>query len=161
MSCGVGWRCGSHPELLWLWCRPAVTAPIRPLAQEPPYAAGAALKRQTIKKHLLPNLNEQLIKHLASCRLLEIKGKLNNPRSSRLATDHDCSLHVQFRDRPPRPPKLWNKREGKACKTHHKAVKAHCHQPDRLRSDRDTKMKKRSIGSRQHCKQSFSQKQLQ
>ena len=32
--------------LLWLWCRPAATAPIRPLAWEPPYAAGAALKRQ-------------------------------------------------------------------------------------------------------------------
>ena len=30
------------PALLWLWCRPAATAPIRPLAWEPPYAAGAA-----------------------------------------------------------------------------------------------------------------------
>ena len=30
------------PELLWLWCRPVATAPIRPLAWEPPYAAGAA-----------------------------------------------------------------------------------------------------------------------
>ena len=28
----------------WLWCRPATAAPIRPLAWEPPYAAGAALK---------------------------------------------------------------------------------------------------------------------
>jgi len=28
--------------LLWLWHRPAVVAPIRPLAWEPPYAAGAA-----------------------------------------------------------------------------------------------------------------------
>ena len=33
------------PALLWLWCRPVVTAPIRPLAWEPPYAAGAALKK--------------------------------------------------------------------------------------------------------------------
>ena len=32
--------------LLWLWCRPAATAPIRPLAWEPPYAVGAALKSQ-------------------------------------------------------------------------------------------------------------------
>ena len=32
--------------MLWLWCRPAAVAPIRPLAWEPPYAAGAALKRQ-------------------------------------------------------------------------------------------------------------------
>ena len=30
------WRCRE------LWCRPAATAPIRPLAWEPPYAAGAA-----------------------------------------------------------------------------------------------------------------------
>ena len=29
-----------------LWCRPVATAPIRPLAWEPPHAAGAALKRQ-------------------------------------------------------------------------------------------------------------------
>ena len=42
MSCGVGCRRGSDPELLWLWRRPESTAPIRPLAWEPPYAAGAA-----------------------------------------------------------------------------------------------------------------------
>ena len=42
MSCGVGCRRGSDPELLWLWRRPVATALIRPLAWEPPYAAGAA-----------------------------------------------------------------------------------------------------------------------
>ena len=42
MSCGAGCRRGSDPALLWLWCRPAATAPIGPLAWEPPYAAGAA-----------------------------------------------------------------------------------------------------------------------
>ena len=47
MSCGVGHRHGSDPELLWQWSRPAATAPIGPLAWELPYAAGAALKRQT------------------------------------------------------------------------------------------------------------------
>ena len=31
--------------LLWLWCRPVATAPIQPLAWEPPYAVGVALKR--------------------------------------------------------------------------------------------------------------------
>ena len=46
MSCGVGQRCGLELELLWLWRRPAATAPIRPLAWEPPYAAGVTLKRQ-------------------------------------------------------------------------------------------------------------------
>ena len=34
------------PALLWLWCRPAAVAPIQPLAWEPPYASGAALKGQ-------------------------------------------------------------------------------------------------------------------
>ena len=42
MSCGVGCRRGSDPALLWLWRRPAAKAVIRPLAWEPPYAAGAA-----------------------------------------------------------------------------------------------------------------------
>ena len=42
MSCGVGCRRGSDPALLWLWCRPVATAPIGPLAWEPPYAVGAA-----------------------------------------------------------------------------------------------------------------------
>jgi len=32
----------SDPALLWLWRRPVATAPIQPLAWEPPYAAGAA-----------------------------------------------------------------------------------------------------------------------
>ena len=51
MSCGVGRRQGSDLVLLWLWCRPAATALIGPLAWEPPYAMGAALKRQ--KKEVL------------------------------------------------------------------------------------------------------------
>ena len=38
------------PELLWLWCRPAAVALIRPLAWEPPYAMRVALKRQKTKK---------------------------------------------------------------------------------------------------------------
>ena len=53
MSYGVRRRCGSYPALLWLWHRPAATAPIRPLAWEPPYAMGAALgktERQKDKK---------------------------------------------------------------------------------------------------------------
>ena len=45
MRLGVGCRCGSDPTLLWLWRRPAGTAPNRPLAWEPPYATGAALQK--------------------------------------------------------------------------------------------------------------------
>ena len=46
-SCGVGHRCGLDPVLLWLWCRQATAAPIRPLAWERPYATGVALKSKT------------------------------------------------------------------------------------------------------------------
>ena len=45
MSCGVGRRSGLNLVLLWLWRRPAATAPIRPLAWEPPYDMGVALKK--------------------------------------------------------------------------------------------------------------------
>ena len=53
MSCGVDQRRGLDPALLWLWHRPPATAPIRPLAWEPPYAEEAALektKRQNKKQ---------------------------------------------------------------------------------------------------------------
>ena len=32
--------------LLWLWCRPAAAAPIWPLAQKLPYAAGVAVTKE-------------------------------------------------------------------------------------------------------------------
>ena len=50
MSCGIGPRCGSDLVLLWLWRRLAAVALIRPLAWEPPYAAGVALKSKKKKK---------------------------------------------------------------------------------------------------------------
>ena len=50
MSCGVGCGCGSYPTLLWLWQRPVATAPIRPLAWEPPYATGVALEMAKSQK---------------------------------------------------------------------------------------------------------------
>ena len=31
---------------LWLWCRPATTARLQPLAWEPPYVTSVALKRR-------------------------------------------------------------------------------------------------------------------
>ena len=46
VSCGVGRRRGLDLALLWLWGRPAAAALIGPLAWEPSYAAGVALKRQ-------------------------------------------------------------------------------------------------------------------
>ena len=46
MRYGVGHGQSSHLALLWLWHSLVGTTPIRPLAWEPPYAAGANLKRQ-------------------------------------------------------------------------------------------------------------------
>ena len=50
MSCGLRHRRSSDPALLWLWCRPAAVAPIRPLAWEPPYVSGAAPKSKKTQK---------------------------------------------------------------------------------------------------------------
>ena len=55
MSCGSGHRRGSDPVLLWLWCRPAAAVPMRPLAWEPPYASGVALKSQEKKNRFAKN----------------------------------------------------------------------------------------------------------
>ena len=48
MSYGVGHKSSSDPTWLWLLRRLGATALIRPLALEPPYAAGVALKKRTI-----------------------------------------------------------------------------------------------------------------
>ena len=61
MNCGVGCTRGSDPTLLWLWHRPVTTAPIRPLAWEPPYATGAVqemAKRQKDKEKKKKNLRD-------------------------------------------------------------------------------------------------------
>ena len=55
---GVGRRRGSDPVLLWLWCRSTAAAPIRPLAWEPPYAEGAALKSKKQKQKPLLTLDQ-------------------------------------------------------------------------------------------------------
>ena len=54
--------------LLWLWLRPVATAPIQPLAWEPPYAEGAAQEiattttkdKKTKKKFFFNKKNEIL-----------------------------------------------------------------------------------------------------
>ena len=74
VSCGVGCRRGSDPALLWLWRRPVATAPIGPLAWEPPYATGAAqeiAKSQKKKKKIKNKINAhayfiELLKHVAT-----------------------------------------------------------------------------------------------
>ena len=85
MSFGVGCRCGLDPVLLWLWCRPVATAPIRPLTWEPPCAMGVALKRQKDKKKilLLKGVNHHLsLYRVASCNLFAtVTSKITNHSS--------------------------------------------------------------------------------
>ena len=50
MTCGVGHRLSSDLVLLWLWDRLAAVAWIGPLAWEPAYAMGEALKSKKKKK---------------------------------------------------------------------------------------------------------------
>ena len=44
--------------MLWLWCRLAVVALIRPLAWELPYATGMALKEKKRKGKVNPHIKE-------------------------------------------------------------------------------------------------------
>ena len=67
MSCGVGGRHGSDPSLLWLWCRPGATAPIRPLAWEPPHEAEAALEKA--KRQKTKQTNKQKRKYIQNTLL--------------------------------------------------------------------------------------------
>ena len=46
----IGRRHGLDLALLWLWRRPAAVSLIRPLAWEPPYGLGEALKKSKKKK---------------------------------------------------------------------------------------------------------------
>ena len=64
MSCGVGCRRGLDPALLWLWRRPGATAPIGPLAWEPPYAEGAAQRnsKKTKKKKRLGKVDDSWVR---------------------------------------------------------------------------------------------------
>ena len=72
MSCGLGCRRGSDLALLRLWRRPAAVALIRPLAWEPPYAAGAALEKAKRQK-------EEGEKNVRRARATNQKGTLMFP----------------------------------------------------------------------------------
>ena len=76
VSCGVGCRHSSDLVLLWLWCRPAVVAPIRPLAWEPPYAMG---QPPPPKKKIQPTVLTTFINTLKTVPMLVLNQiTLNN-----------------------------------------------------------------------------------
>ena len=76
MSCGVGRRCGLDLVLLWLWCRLAATALIRPLAWEPPHATGGALektkkeKKKKSKKRLMYKKHQRVINQFQEAKVV-------------------------------------------------------------------------------------------
>ena len=69
VSCGVGRRCGSDPQLLWLWRRLVAAAPNGSLAREPPCAVGAALKKDWEKKKKVSERFGHLAKFVSSAML--------------------------------------------------------------------------------------------
>ena len=93
MSCGVDCRCGLDPALLWLWCRLVATAPIGPLAWEPPNAAGAAQEMAKRQK----NKNKSKITHFDSAKhwyvIKRVSTSLRYPRIS-----YNKSVHNQVRN---------------------------------------------------------------
>ena len=69
MSCGVGRTHGSDPMLLWLWCRLAATAPIRPLAWESPCATGVAIEKT--KRHAKKKIQNQTNRGMINRGMIE------------------------------------------------------------------------------------------
>ena len=64
MSYGVGRRRSSDPALLWLWCRPAATALIPPLAWETLYATGVALEMAATAAGLCQSHGNAVLSHV-------------------------------------------------------------------------------------------------
>ena len=75
-SYGVGHRHGSDLMLLWLWGRPAAAALIGPLAWEPPYATGVALKWKKKKKRMKKG-GSMLNSMLNKLPLISLKGHVD------------------------------------------------------------------------------------
>ena len=69
-------RCCSDPTLLWLWHRLAAVSLIRPLAWDPPYAMGVALKSQ--KKKVCLKIIRSYVVPLTSQRILMHQSLRNN-----------------------------------------------------------------------------------
>ena len=92
-------RCSSDLALLWLWCRQAAVAPIQPLAWEPPYATGMALKRKGGgNKKNQPSTGESpctysLLQDLSQA----LKGKM--PSFSAVQGKRHVTEHVLFRSK--------------------------------------------------------------
>ena len=67
MRCAIDPGSGLDLTLLWQRQRAAATALIQPLAWEPPYATGVALKSKKKKKKNNTSLSEPRVKQIQLC----------------------------------------------------------------------------------------------
>ena len=98
MSCGTGHRQGSDLTLLWLWCRPAAIAPIRPLAWKPQCAVGTAIKRP--KQGEKRKTQEQFVRANPRRRAGDKQGCCSLPAQS--FPFHTCLTSVLFSEHTPK-----------------------------------------------------------
>ena len=91
MSCGVGCRHCLDLALMWLWYRLAAAAPIGPLAWEPPYAVGAALKSKKQKQNKKTPKNKKKI-----CFLKAILKNSFTPVVLLPTLAYCCSFYILF-----------------------------------------------------------------
>ena len=89
LICGVGCRHGLDPAWLWLWCSPAATALIRPLAWEPPLWCRCNPKK-TNKQTKKRTKTKQKI-HLTHCKSIirKLKKKKNSIKG-------DAKCHIKY-----------------------------------------------------------------
>ena len=87
MSCGVGCR----QLVLWLWCMLAVAALIWPLAWEPPYARGVALKRPK-KERLLSTSSKCYNKKSYWSRSLTCQRSMDKQHQHHLVASEKCRI---------------------------------------------------------------------
>ena len=86
MSCGIGCRRSWDPALLWLWRRPVFTALIKPLAWEPPYAAGAALEKEKRQNKTKQNKKTNLEFQAKSTHSCPPSGKRSRRKNVQILT---------------------------------------------------------------------------
>ena len=67
--------------MLWLWRRPVATAPIQPLAWEPPYAAGAAQEIATTTATTTKDKRQKDKKKKVSIQLRKVRKKIKTNKN--------------------------------------------------------------------------------
>ena len=72
-----------------MWCRPAATAPVGPLAWEPPYAAGAALERKKDQKKVLVSY---ITMYVMTLQISNTGSSVNKVRSNAIKTFNDKAV---------------------------------------------------------------------